>query len=67
MKLSEYIKHLNTIYKKYPDLDVIYASDDEGNTFRYVVYIPSIGIYDKDADEFDALSDSRDINAVCVN
>lgn len=64
MKLKEYLKYLNDIVKKYPNLDVIYSSDDEGNSFSKVYYIPAVGYYDKHG-EFHV--DSEKNNAVCLN
>ena len=74
MKLSEYIKSLNESLKNYGDLDVIYSSDDEGNDFKEINFIPSVGYYDKENREwletadFDMAEDDRvHINSICVN
>ena len=47
MNLAEYISNLNNIYNEYgPDLQVIFAIDDEGNDFKPINFEPTIGIYD---------------------
>lgn len=42
MKLKDYIKELQAIAKKHPNIEVAYSSDDEGNRFDYVRYNPAI-------------------------
>lgn len=44
MKLSEYIANLQSVIDKHGDLDVIYSSDDEGNSFDTIKYTPTLGI-----------------------
>lgn len=63
MKLSEYIKNLQSIKKKHGDLDVIYAKDDEGNGFNQIIYDPSVGKFINR--EFEQTEDNPD--SVCVN
>ena len=46
MKLSTYIEECRKILKKYGDLDVIYASDDEGNDYNLVHHTPCVGEYE---------------------
>ena len=68
MKLETYIEHLQKIAKRYPDLDVIYASDEEGNNFDMVEFAPSIGKFDPEASSdmpFDP--NDKNPNAVCIN
>jgi hypothetical protein len=66
MKLKKYIKILNELVEKNPELleaKVIYSIDDEGNNYNHVNFGPSPGHYD-DGD-FD--QESKDINAICIN
>jgi len=42
VKLKHYIKALQAIAKNHPNIDVAYASDDEGNSFDYVQYNPAV-------------------------
>ncbi len=70
MKLKEYIKGLKKIAEKYPDADVIYASDEEGNNFSTVGFIPSVGHFsdgDFNSDEEDMKEQDLKVNAVCIN
>ncbi|RLD64314.1 MAG: hypothetical protein DRJ01_00950 [Bacteroidetes bacterium] len=74
MKLSEYIKALNEALKDYGDLDVVYSIDDEGNDYKEVHFIPSVGYYDKkdrewlETADFDMSEDDDiHINSICIN
>ena len=42
MTLREYIKKLQKVDPKYLDLPIIYASDDEGNSFHPVYNDPTL-------------------------
>jgi len=65
MKLDFFIEKLVEIKKEYGgDLKLVYAIDDEGNSFDYVFYNPSIGHLDEDMN-FDSSSDNPTV--VCVN
>ncbi len=49
MTFKEYVDTLNTMLYERPglgDMDVIYASDDEGNEYQKVVYTPTLGYFD---------------------
>ena len=69
MKLKDYAEMLNKLAETYPDVDVVYARDDEGNDFQTVNYCPNIGFYESrefrqyDPDDEDTII----INAVCLN
>lgn len=63
MKLSEYSKIISKLAKKYPNADVIYSSDEEGNSFSEVTFDPSVGNFKYD--EFHA--DEEPINSICIN
>ena len=42
MKLKEYIEKLQELYLEHGDLELVYASDDEGNYYNKVYYDPGI-------------------------
>ena len=71
MKLDEYIKSLCALAEKYPDAQIVAASDDEGNDFSPVAFEPSAGFYadrefiPHDSEDFDP--DDHEVNAVCLN
>jgi len=82
MKLSTYIEECQKILEKYGDLDVIYASDDEGNDYNLVHHTPCVGEYENreftleahfdEAEEYiDGVDGSETVNytvnAVCIN
>lgn len=46
MKLSDYLESLQQLVKDNPkalDYNLVYSSDDEGNYFRKVRYVPTAG------------------------
>ena len=66
MNLKEYMEKLNEIVEKNPkalEMDVVHATDDEGNGFQKVHFAPGIGCYEDG--EFD--NESAEPNAVCIN
>jgi hypothetical protein len=71
MKLKEYIKNLQEIERQYPDLEVVYSIDDEGNGFSRAHHTPCIGNYqDGDFINDDSTEEFKKefkINAVCIN
>lgn len=72
MKLKDYAEKINELAKSNPDLDVVYAIDDEGNGFREVKLDPTVGYFDKDDDIFyddteDIADLEKEINCVCIN
>ena len=64
MTLNTYIKKLQAIAKDYPNAKVIFAADEEGNSFYPIHFPPSTGNFD--GRDFDA-SEEAVVNAVCVN
>jgi len=64
MKIEQYIKNLESLAKTYPNAEVVYSVDDEGNAISPVHYQPTIGNY-KDGEFND--SSGVEINAICVN
>ena len=75
MKIEEYIKNLQEIADKHPNLDVIYATDDEGNDYSLVSFTPTIGQFSKGRysngewlpEEHFEEADEPTVNAVCIN
>lgn len=70
MTFREYVKNLNDLLKKRPDIaafKVVTSKDDEGNGYNLVRYTPTVGAYDMDDRYFTTETDSSNINAVCVN
>jgi hypothetical protein len=73
MKLSTYIESLEDALKKYGDLEVIYSSDEEGNSFDKINFSPTIGHFFSEDREWiseDSILDDDleyEINSVCVN
>ena len=58
MKLKEYAAVIATLAKKHPNLEVAYASDEEGNSYDYVRYNPGVN---------DVEIDGENVTVVCVN
>jgi len=77
MKLKKYLESLNKLAKDHPeslDLDIIYASDDEGNSFNPVNFTATMGHVLEDGDgyilhrsDINSLDEDQSINAVCLN
>lgn len=68
MKLKEFLDKLNTMVKEDPkilNLDVIYSSNDEGNSYEPVYFAPSKGNYSEDG-EYNTDTYLK-INAICIN
>lgn len=66
MKFKDYLKGLNEVAQNDPStlmLDVIYSSDDEGNSFDNVKFSPTIGEFKHN----DFIDDSDKPNAICIN
>ena len=67
MTLKEFIANLNEVIKKNPKAEnylVVYAVDDEGNSFSPVHLTPSIGIY-SNGDMLEATKQTA--NSICIN
>ena len=57
MKLGQYIQDLLELQKEVgPDVELHYASDDEGNAYPVLQYSPSIRLIEKSTDESDLYS-----------
>ena len=70
MKLGDYLAGFKGMDKS---LEVVFSSDDEGNSFNPVVFLPSKGHFNEEENAFidsESMKDERraePINAVCVN
>ena len=68
MKLKNLIEELQKVYEKHGNINVVYASDDEGNFFQSVTFTPSIGYYkDNEFHMGEDIPKGKKINAVCIN
>lgn len=72
MKASELIIDLKALIKVYGDLDIIYATDDEGNGYDKVHYTPSVYIFiakDHIISKEDTIKKGEQFipNAICIN
>lgn len=78
MKLKEYIKRLQKLEKEVGDVELIYATDEEGNWFYEVDFAPSIKrVYKEDLDkgsidglniyDYDDTNEEGDTTVVCIN
>ena len=69
MKLKEYITVLKEIGQTHPDVDVVCASDEEGNSFSKVHYHPALGRLDGHdwETEGDLEHEGGEVNAVLLN
>jgi len=65
MKLRNYADALIILAKKYPDADVVHATDDDGNGFNKVVFEPTAGNFNMG--QFNCDVTPKKVNAVCVN
>jgi hypothetical protein len=71
MTLKTYIAGLQEIAEKHPGAIVVYAADDEGNSYSPVHYTGTVGNF-KDG-EFQSQKNLKDagddspLNAVCIN
>lgn len=55
MKLSTYIKHLQKALKAHWDINIAYASDDEGNSYQWIQFEPTLFYVDKNKKDDDYL------------
>jgi hypothetical protein len=71
MTLKEYSEKIAELAKKYPEIKVVYAKDEEGNEFRPVGFEPTPGYYeDRDftpESNFSVLEDDLKVNSICIN
>ena len=64
MKLHDYILELEKLHAQYPNAKLVYASDDEGNSYSQVHYPPTAINFD-----FTNMipSERKKINAILIN
>ena len=71
--LTNYIEKLQELLQEHGDLELIYSSDDEGNNYDNLAYLPSVVNYnsswkevisDEDLEEYNE-SDYKKV--ICVN
>ncbi|MSQ46744.1 MAG: hypothetical protein EXR24_07215 [Ignavibacteria bacterium] len=73
LTISELISSLKSLEKNYgKDTLLVYASDDEGNIFNRVLFIPTAGTFDQETCEFVGINDqyaetNKKVNAICIN
>jgi len=81
MKLKEYLLNLKKAVEDNNDLldmELVYASDDEGNDFRSVNYLPTLGIFlagefiakddiEEYNEEYETEYSEKDLNSLCIN
>ena len=72
MTLKKFVANLNKIMQEYPETakyKVITAIDDEGKGYNPVEYIPSLGYYNDESQDFFNENDGYEesANAICVN
>ena len=68
MKLKEYIAHLYKLVEEFPEsvnYDLVYAGDDEGNSYGRVAYLPHCGWWDEDDQMFSSYAGTQLV--VCIN
>ena len=74
MKLSKYVEHLQRVLKNEGDLEVVYATDEEGNGFHKVNYAGAVYYFENledyhleqaDVEELDDYPDA--VRAFCIN
>lgn len=71
MKLKDYAKEIAELAAKYPEANMIYSKDDEGNCFFPLQFSPSAGRFERGfwetVGELESGGKTAVINAVCVN
>ena len=71
VKVNDLIKRLQHLKKIYGNIDLVSASDDEGNSFGLIWYLATAGHFDGEGFESidETLSNPKklEVNAICVN
>ena len=69
MKISQFIKGLTAIKKELGNLDVIYSSDDEGNTYHQIYFAPT-GVHVPELTDYmsgDSFVENAKPNTIIIN
>ena len=72
VKVDDLIKRLQHLKKIYGNVALVYASDEEGNSFHQIYYLATAGHFDgQDFEHLDeTIADTikpSQINAICIN
>lgn len=76
MKLKEFREYLNRLVAnnpEYDNLDCVYSTDDEGNSFHQIHYHPTVGNFTPEGykGDFESISPEekgiKKPNAICIN
>lgn len=74
MKLKEYLEELQNMINDNPEIleyDLIYSSDDEGNSFDMISFGPSIQKFNGEntvhPDDIENYEESELTNVICLN
>jgi len=70
MKLQDYINELTKLLDEHGNLEIVYASDDEGNYYDVVHYNPTGVQYNFKEHEIYTPEDEDEkitVNAICIN
>ena len=71
MKLKEYAGYIATLAKKYPDLECVYTSDDEGNSYQKLNWAPEPCLFDFEGmfpvDEYKQSNKNKKPNVIIIN
>lgn len=68
--INEYIEMLTKLAQDHPDAILIYASDDEGNSYERVHHAPCVcqfNFYDREAYFSEETKDRNYPVAICIN
>jgi hypothetical protein len=66
VRLKEYAKLIEDLAFRYPNAEVVYSSDEEGNSFEKVYHAPTLGLFDG-FDFYSAAEEEVEVNAICIN
>lgn len=71
MNIKEYSEVIQGLASLFPNAEIIYSKDDEGNNYKPVHFYPAAGRYiDGEFQVFgdaDIIITSKEVNAICVN
>ena len=76
MKLKTFLEGIKLAVshiENWEELEVVYSTDDEGNSYQKVYFDPTIGFFDIDDEEFYSEGTERwdegelESNSICIN